>query len=219
MPLFNPFREVEGYAQAVYSERLLRDAAFISGPTFICGVEILPMTAEKLLILDAFDCPFLFDEKKVTVWPEQVIQTLWVLSPKFNHARTRWQRLKRWWFIYSNRKINYFDACKALFKFKEETFYDAPKGGGEGKSYFSWLASIVDLLASEYGWSREKITREIPLPEIFQLMRCIRSRKTDKPLSNASEVKIAEHLKKLNANLPKCEGRRVLIGKKLFIRK
>lgn len=44
------------------------------------------------------------------------------------------------------------------------------------RPYYAWMASIVDTLASQYGWTYEYIMHQIPIAVVLQMMRCIQQR-------------------------------------------
>jgi hypothetical protein len=59
------------------------------------------------------------------------------------------------------------------------------QGGGGGAT--DWVASVVDLLASEYGWNEKKILR-IPLPRLFRYVAQINYRKGGSKVMFSSEA-------------------------------
>ena len=181
---------------AVAREKNSRDAAWADVRPRIGGREFLPLTIRHYLALDAVDSPFIRGGKMPT--PEQLCQFLWIIAPEFTTD--------------SGAMLNFanqvgawpaFDArVKECYDMIENTFMDAPQGSGvdSGPSYVSWVASIIDVLASEYGWKPFEIV-EMPLRQIFQLMRAMRKRHDPKAvmfnmLSDRARVAWADSLTK-----------------------
>ena len=57
---------------------------------------------------------------------------------------------------------------------------DSPATGAKsGESFNSWIASLVDTLAREYGWAEQAIL-SLPMSALFQYVRVIVSRNDSK---------------------------------------
>ena len=164
--------------EALAREKNARDAAWADVRPRIGGREFLPLTIRHYLALDAVDSPFI--RGGVMPTPEQLCQFLWVIAPEFSPD--------------SGAMLNFakaigawpsFDArVKECFELVEVTFMDAPQGDGGnagGPSFVSWVASIVDALGSEYGWKPFEVI-DMPLRQIFQLLRAIRRRHDPKAM-------------------------------------
>lgn len=189
---------IPGYREAVEHENSIRDAAFLGVNELIAGIEVVPLTAERFLILDGIKSPFVCNGVPTAV---DVALFLWVCSPEFSIS----DKKARGQFMRRARSVNYTEACYGGTKYIEDTFTDAPGGGATGKqSYASWMASIVDILASEYHWA-EKDILTIPLKRLFQYLRMITLRHNPKAiLFNKSErirsAWLAEQNRKAAAN-------------------
>ena len=190
--------EVINHAQRIREaetrERTNRDAAWLNLDANICGMKFRQMTVKDYLCLDAVDSPLLLG---VIPSAAELAQFLWVLSPDFSE---RPEDKKR--FCERVGKLPYADTLAACREFVEKTFLDAPQSDGKASgtpSYYSWITSLVDTLASEYGWTPFEVL-ELPLRQVFQLVRAIRKRRDPKaalfnPLSDKARC---DWLKALN---------------------
>ena len=87
--------------------------------------------------------------------------------------------------------MNFGEACAKIESIIADSFADTLGGKPAGQndaSYYSWIAAIVDTLASEYGWSEEQILN-IPLTRVWQYLRIIKLRTSVKnePMFNRSD--------------------------------
>jgi hypothetical protein len=156
-------------AAAVRRETETREAAFIRAPLLICGIPVNQLTGEHLVILEAIRSPFVIGGHADAA---DVALFLWILSPDFQPRECRTKRS----FIKGCRRVNYLNAVSEIRSMVDDAFQDSPCGGGvSGPSFTSWLASIVDILASQYGWDEDTILR-MPLARVFQYLRCIKQR-------------------------------------------
>jgi hypothetical protein len=156
------------YLDAVERENNLRDAAFLDLPTRIQGLLLAPMTLRHWIILNGIGSPFLVGGLPSL---EQLIQFFWVMNPKFTPGRS----FRRGRFIASCRSLLYGQAvlsCRALVR---DTFQDGPPSSGNGDEApgYSFAASIIHALASDYGWTEDYILN-IPLRRVFQYMKIAR---------------------------------------------
>ena len=74
------------------------------------------------------------------------------------------------------RKLQFGPCVKSIRNYIDEAFADSPpESAGNGKSYWSLSAAMVDLFRREYQWSHE-YTLDQPLKALFQLQNIIRRR-------------------------------------------
>lgn len=185
---------VEEYRAAVEAETTARDIAFLDAPDVVCGKPVRKMTIPDVIMLDGLASPFVCGGRKPT--PDDVVTFLWVMNPK----RTR-SRIRQWLFGLSCSGMNFQSAVRQIREIIGFTFMDAGgSGGGEQLSYYSRIAGMVDIFASEYGWEPEKIT-SLPLAQLFQLKKAIAKRKNPKvTLFNKSMEIRAKWLEEVNRN-------------------
>lgn len=164
MPLVIP-----GYAEAVARERFLRAASFVVDREFIHGVRVLPLSIWHVMALDTIGSPFVTKADGVTA--EDVLNFLWIVSPKYNSNRLD----RRWFWLTQVRRLDAAETIKAIVDYVSEAYGDAPGGGSSGPSYYSNAAGLVDALASAYGWSEAEILR-LPLKRAFQYSKAISDR-------------------------------------------
>ena len=162
--------------EALAREKNVRDAAWADVRPRIGGREFLPLTVRHYLALDAVDSPFIRGGAMPT--PEQLCQFLWVIAPEFSTDSGAVSN-----FAKAIGGLPFDATVKECFELVEVTFMDAPQGGptDTGPAYVSWVASIVDALGSEYGWKPFEII-DMPLRQIFQLLRSIRRRHDPKAM-------------------------------------
>jgi hypothetical protein len=163
---------IPGLAEAVAKEKFLRNASFLSCHEAILGVPVLPLTIRQLVALELIGSPFVCGGRP----PNEldVAAFIWLCSPRYR-AESKW---RRWWFLRSIRKLDYLATVKAIVEHVNEAFSDMP-GSSRVRhvtSYYSAVASLVDLLAAEYGWSEEKILA-LPLKRVFQYANAITRRR------------------------------------------
>jgi hypothetical protein len=181
------YKLVPGYREAVQRETDLRDAAFLPVTDSICGVEVNQLTPFHLAALTLARSPFICGG---VPFPRDIAIFLWCVSPEYNPRSV----VARWFFIRRVAKLDYRESVEAIMRYVSEAFFDAPGGKGERfkQSYYSSTASIVDLLAHEYGWAEADIMR-VPFKRLFQYSRCIRERYAERPMFfNASDSILAE---------------------------
>lgn len=173
---------IPGLAEAVQQEAHRRVASFTPETKRVAGVNLLPLTPGKLAVLESIGCPVVagveFPE------PEDVAIFLWFLCEDFKvDAKAQAKFIKR------ICAVDYFVAlteCQTWFK---EQFADCPSApkNDTRNSYVSWIASLVDCVASEYGWSEEQIL-EVPLVRLMQYVRAIQMRHDpSRPMFNPSD--------------------------------
>jgi len=163
---------IPGYVEACQKQDAIRDAAFLDAPLTLCGLPVRLMTARHLAILTHCGNGFVTAGE---IKPEHIPQLLWVLSPKFECGNAK--RMADVSIAISN--LPFAKCVREIEAYLDDMFLDSPPSEGKpGESYNSWLASIVDLLAREYGWRQDEILN-LPLPCVFQYVRIIRVRNGD----------------------------------------
>ena len=173
-----------------------RNLCFIEPFNTLNGEPCTHLTIRKLVILEQADSIFL-NEGEDTISVDDVLTFIWVLSPRFelNEKRAkkfRAQKRKR-------VRIALGKYVGAILELLESTFKFAPPKGN-GNDAQGWVATIVDLLASEYNW-RERDILDLPLSRAFQYIAAMRERITDNPVRFSGEADRlkAEFLKKANS--------------------
>ena len=195
MSLLN-FSDIPGYAEAVKEEQHNRDIAFLVSPPPICGVPIVHMSLRHWSMLIGCRNRFIHGER-----PEagDVAMFLWFLSPDYaagdNAAREKFVAERV-------RPLDFGAAVKEIFGYLARVFQDIPSSNGkagDSKSYTAPVASMVDLLAHEYGWTDETILT-LPLSRLFQYLRRIEKRNDPKAMQfNRSEQFVSRWLQERTA--------------------
>ena len=155
----------------------------------------VPLTIERYLLLQQAG---VFEGRNdLTVNP--VLLFLWIVSPDFKACPTAGKA-----FFKANEKLDLVTHAQAVADYLGRMFQLMPagkKGSGEsGGGSSDWVASIVDLIASEYGWQEADILT-IPLPRLFQYVSRITTRMGGLPFAGCQEADRikAEFMAKANA--------------------
>ncbi len=160
--------DIPGYREEIEKARSLeaelRERAFLGVRREVCGVDVCDITPRRLSYLLAVDCAFISGGR---ISPEDVALFLWVLSPKFKPG-SKW---RRWLFVRGLRSLPFERCVREICEFVDDQFMDSPSGGG-GEAYVSFQASLVNVVASEYGWS-ERAVMDCPIPRLYQYLRAI----------------------------------------------
>lgn len=182
--------EIPGYAEAVNSEQVARELAFLPAPLPICGVPIRHMNARHFILLRGCRNRFLTGGRPQ---PGDLVGFLWFLSPEYRIE----PGYREAFAVERVNMLNEMDLARAIYDYLRAVWQDAPAGGGEtGKQYTAPVAWLVDVLAHEYGWAEEAVL-EMPLSRAFQYLRVIEMRSNPrKPQFNASDRLVSEHLLK-----------------------
>ena len=180
----------EAYRKAVLSEKLDRTAAFLRLPERVGMFYLRPLTAGDYSTHVMLGSPFVAGG---TPTPSDVWAFIWYQS--VNYAPNAW--FKKW---LSELKVithkDYIGLVVSVRAFVADSLSDLPHGKGDGgPAYYSWLASVVDTLASEYGWSRDAIL-DLPLRELGQYISAIKRRHNSKAIMfNQSDRLIPQMLR------------------------
>lgn len=197
----NPrFANIPGYAEAARLQDQRRDAAFLDLPLTLCGVECRHLTPRRLAVLMVAQSPFVCGGMPM---PEHVPHFLWALRPEFGYGKNA---VRDAFTKEKTAQLSYDAAVKEIVAYVEECFMDAPAADGEQQESFnSWLAYIVDALASEYGWTQDAIL-DLPLPCVFQYLRVIERRHKPKELRFNKLTDSAKNRFLESLNQPKAEA-------------
>jgi hypothetical protein len=183
-------QKIPGLKQAIDRERDIRDQSFLDIPESLCGVEVKPLTLRKLVALGQVGSPFVVGGvvKLYHAWAFMVIAS---------EARG----LTKWAVFRKIAKSPSQDVVKAITNFIDETFQDSPPNSkSEATSYYSYAAAMVDVFASEYGWSEEEVL-DIPLKRTFQYLKAITKRnRPNAILFNPSDKVRGKWLLEVNRN-------------------
>ena len=191
----NPL-EIDGFAEAVYQERLVRDSAFLRLSETVCGFELRPMTLRDYAVLRMAGNPLLGDALPA---PEELAQFLWILSVSYSKSR-----LRRILFSIRVNKAcatplqaaRLIDSCR---EYRQEAMQDAPALAGckgYSPSYYSDCAYWCGILGREYGYSMDEVL-DIPLKILFQLPGEMKDHHNSKsPRCNPSDRILADYAAK-----------------------
>jgi len=165
----------EQYRKALATERARRESAFLRLNERVGPFELRPFTALDYSTMHLLGSPFVCGGE---IKPADVWQLLWHQSIKFQPTANVRRKLHQWAVIWYP---DYRQLYKGCIEYVREAMIEVPQGKAGGKSFYSWLASAVDLLASEYGWTRDEILN-LPMVELGQYLKSIRKRHDPKAL-------------------------------------
>ena len=150
--------------------------SMVCAPEFIGKSWVMPMTLGRLLFLDAINHPFLTGQPTDR---NGVLDFLWIMSPQFSPGNRKAAKkfFRRYWF----KEID----AGPLREYLAEEFADE---GTSKEPDPTWIAQLVDVIASEYGWSEREIF-DIPLKRIFRYSEAIVARRSDSKTINFTTPK------------------------------
>ncbi len=188
------YNAIPGYAEAVKAEQANRDLAYLKDCPPICGVAVRHMNARHWILLAGCGNKFITGGRPAI---EDVAMFLWFLSPAYSVTPE-----DRDVFVAAIcHRLVLMEAVGPIREYLDRTFQDCAQGGaGDSKYYTAPIASTVDLLAREYGWTDEHIL-EMPLARLFQQLRRIEMRyDRKKPQFNRSDKLVSDWLARQGSN-------------------
>jgi len=154
----------------------------------ICGVQVTHLTPQIIIRLEAVGNNF-FTGGEIDI--DDVLQFLWSVSKDYQNDRNGGEKFFKKW----GNKLELKELTKEIFEYLRNSFLE--KDLGEAKKsnvekqvdlYKStWIAQIIDILASEYGWSRTEILNT-PIAQILQLIKAINERVNPKGVKFDSDI-------------------------------
>lgn len=161
------------YAEAVAREGEIREMAFLGLPEHVGGIDLRPITARDFLVHTMAGCPFFAGEQPS---PQDIATFLWMQSVEFKAGDNRAHRR----FLRAIRKKRAAELVDPIFQLVQDTMIDSPGGNkAEGKSYYSWVAGLIDAVSHRYGWTVEYVMSQ-PLKIVFQLMKAAKVHESGK---------------------------------------
>lgn len=209
---FDPFKEVDGYAEAVARENEGFDVAWLGLPDLVAGVSILPLCCQHLLWLELVKSPFLLKIKAEHLVAkrdivEDVGRYLWITSPEFEPLNREHKAayvdqslVALGAEVLAHPQTGWLLHFQAILDHVAAAFADAPTGhSGDSHRYYSYAASIADFYGTNYHLPPQEAMKQ-PLAITWQLMRC-RRRALDPKYSPAlsSEELLSDYLRKINS--------------------
>lgn len=162
-------------AMAVYNESVIRESAFLSITLDICGIEINQLTLKHYILLDFARNPLLNGGE---VKAEDVLAFLWIVSLDYKDN----DKIGFEHFVKTKCfELDYPKAVDEIVKYVESSLLDLTAQSNtttpqtNRTPYYSWVASYIDMLASNYGWSVEYIM-SLPIAQVLQFTRIIEER-------------------------------------------
>ncbi len=206
------FVEIPGFAEAVKRERTVRRQAWADVPLSICGVRVRPITLRDLELLEemqnGFFCPWRFDTE--LEYLAHCAQLVWWLSdaPKPATDGAGWSAIIA---QHYRRRLTARLAkdparlARETREFLHGQFLDAPKGqsGSTSAASAAGAAYIIDALAAGgYSLPPSQLL-DLPLTQLWQLVRLVQRRVFGVPLTNPSDKLATDYLATLAGNAGK----------------
>ncbi len=202
--------EIPGLREAVQKEARIRDAAFLDGNEILCGVEIIPLSLRRLIVLEqshnGFVVPWEWESDAETF--AHAVHFLYVLRPGYrpptSPRESFWLSFKNGMKegVFSNRiaRRGRKEVIGEIAEWLKDVFMDSPKGGGNGgprpPSYASYPVYIFDLLAEAGLTFTYQEIMDMPLPRLWQFWRVADRRVNGAKLTNPSDEISVAHLAK-----------------------
>ena len=184
-------RSIPGYREAVEMEEANRDLALFDTVP-ICGLSCKPMSVRSWVLLRQMGDRFVTGSSMPT--PEDIAVFLWIHSPEYRldeKFRIKWVK-RHIRPLFKSHGVGW--CIDQINRHIERSFQDSMGGGGGGKSYINSAAGVVDLIASQYGWTDQHIL-DMPLARIFLFQRAIIMRHNPKkPMSNGSDRVLSDYM-------------------------
>ena len=153
-------------------ERKLRLESLLLLPAQIEPFELMPLTLRQFLELE-------FAENRIiekVPYVDDLVHLLWLVRPKSE------KRSIKSFARFVSKSLTPVRRNEIIAWFNVQ-FNDMPQGGGNGhvNEYDSgvWLCTLIDTIASEYGWSMDSIL-DMPMASAFQLFQRILKRNNPK---------------------------------------
>ena len=107
---------------------------------------------------------------------------LWIVSRNFTPSKWagRWFRCRHY-FLKAN------ELRPEVEKYMARTFVGMPGQSKDDRSQSHWVSTMIDLLASQYGWKENEVL-QCPLTRIFQYVDQIKQRLTGREIPFSSEA-------------------------------
>jgi len=182
--------QVPEFLLALQEQNSIRDSAFFLETEELCGLRVLPMSIRHFLIADAAESPFIRGESIPSL--EDCALFLWIVSQDFCFDPAKRDQ----WVVRHCGNLTLLPTVTEIIGYIDEAMLDSPGGGGprHKPTPYSWVATLVDIIASEYGWSERDILN-LPMKRAFTYQRRIQHRRSpDAPLINSmTDAAIREH--------------------------
>jgi hypothetical protein len=201
------FVQIPGYAEALKREDRLRRQAWVHDRDVIAGVTVRPLTWRDVETLaemrNGFFCPWKFDTD--AEYLGHCAQLVWWLSDCRKPAQGDTRMTSIIISAQRARLIRHLgkhtqQLAEDVVRFLGDTFEDGPKGGSasQGGAIAGGPAYIADTLAAGgYSLTFKEIL-DMPLVQLFQIMRLVRRRLYDDKPTNSSDKIATDYLAALN---------------------
>jgi DNA-binding phage protein len=187
---------IPGFLEALARERTVREQAFLGYVEPILGIDLAPLTLERLNLLILAENRYLCGgEARIA----DVLQLLWICSKAFT-----FERKDRDKFIRRHAPAVLAENAKAdaaILEYIGDAFLDVDPPGGKlvHEPLAAWMAQHVFIVAKETGWSRDVIYRQLGFNEVMQYVRLAERHNGGTVLNPLSGEKKMRWLEGLNA--------------------
>lgn len=159
---------IPGYEEAIEEERRIRENACLGDTVSICGIKINHVTPFLLARLFRMNTPFMAGGEYSDA---ETIRFLWAMSVDFCTDPDKREEF----ILESLKRLSEFGfdlAEDEIDSFLNDTFMDAPQGGGDYAPVVSspaWL--VYKMMCKPLRWTEEK-SLHTPIRRIYQYIRC-----------------------------------------------
>jgi hypothetical protein len=138
---------------------------------------LAPLTLERYLFLEQVKSPFLgfCTEENLIPTKEDVLQFLWIMSPDFRPSQKagRWFGRRNYFIRWRKYALEIYELIAAEMEAELENAQF--KKQEEASPPSSWIATLIDGAASQYGWGERDILN-LPLNRAKAYMEAMSTR-------------------------------------------
>ena len=170
------------YLAALAQEKVVWSAAWQPVNESICGIEVVPLTPRRLMLLELCDSPWIVGGLPAV---EHVCAFLWALHPRYGPTA----RLRRWWFYRRLRRsrVPFLDFLDGIHAYLAEAFGDSPAAApATDRQSYALIVAYAHALCEPYNLAPDEIA-DMPLKQIFQLLKPL-IKQSGRPVCNPSDA-------------------------------
>lgn len=201
-------KEIPGFREALAREASVRRQAWVHRDSRIAGVRVRALTLRDVMTLEemqnGFFAPWRFDSDEEFLG--HCAQLVWWLSDSPKPSRESESALQPMVAAGRARLMRHLAArpeqlAKETTEFLRISFMDSPKGSADqtGSAVASIPAYMADTLAAANMFEGMDKILDMPLTQLWQLVRLATRRVYGIPLTNESDKIACEHLARINA--------------------
>ena len=156
------------FDEAKLQDKCEQTLVFLVQPVRVGRFWIAPLTIRRVLYLDAYQNPFVGGTAPVSRW--NLLELFWVLNPNF--VPSAWRRKV---FFARHCTLNVERYAVDVGELLEGTMELMSGSGKEEDCTPLWVAQLIDVYASQYGWGLKEIL-DTPFVQLHIMGKALRTR-------------------------------------------